>query len=202
VSDDGPEALRVRQSGEQVLLAPYTAHWSGRFDRLAAVLAPALGPLALRIEHIGSTSIPDMDAKDVLDVQVSVASLEAATEAFTGPLSTLGFDRGPYNSDHVPAGAADDPRLWPKRFWSRRRQPGGDVNLHVRLKGSPGEQLALLFRDWMRSNPEAVIAYSRFKRLLAASVTDVDGYTDIKDPIVDLVMCAARPWAAATQWRP
>ena len=66
-------------------------------------------------------------------------------------MSTLGFQRGPYETDHIPAGSEDDPRLWQKRYWSRRGHADGDVNLHVRLSNSPGERLALLFRDWFRA---------------------------------------------------
>jgi GrpB-like predicted nucleotidyltransferase (UPF0157 family) len=203
VSDDDPQDLRARRpSGEQVEIASYSANWPRRFDRLAKVLGPALGPLALRVEHIGSTAIPNMDAKDVLDIQVSVADLVDATEAFDQPLSALGFERGPYENDHIPAGGVADPRLWEKRFWSRRGHVDWDVNLQVRLSGSPGERLALLFRDWMRANPNAVLAYSKFKKTLAEAASNLDSYTDIKDPVVDLVICAAEPWADATGWRP
>jgi GrpB-like predicted nucleotidyltransferase (UPF0157 family) len=95
-----------------------------------------------------------MDAKDVLDLQVGVTDLELATTAFDRPLGDLGFERSPYEHDDVPAGTEDDPGHWVKRLWVRR---GADaVNLHVRLVGSPNERLALLFRDWLRSHPEAV----------------------------------------------
>ena len=65
-----------------------------------------------------------------------------------------------------------------------------------------GERLALLFRDWLRANPRAVVAYSLFKRVLASSSPDLDSYTDVKDPVVDLVVLAAEPWATTTKWQP
>ena len=99
-----------------------------------------------------------------------------------GPLAAIGFERLPYEHDHVPAGPVDDPERWVKRLFARRNHPDGDVNLHVRVAGSPNERLALLFRDWFRAHPEAVPAYAAFKRVLAAEVGDIGVYSDVKDP--------------------
>jgi GrpB-like predicted nucleotidyltransferase (UPF0157 family) len=135
-----------------------------------------------------------MAAKDVIDLQVSVADLDAAARDFDEPLLALGFRRGPYERDHVPAGLDDDPARWAKRFWSRRGHAAGDANLHARVAGSPNERLALLFRDWFRAHPAAVPAYAAFKEELAAAVGDLGTYTDIKDSVVDVVIAAAEPW--------
>jgi GrpB-like predicted nucleotidyltransferase (UPF0157 family) len=201
------------------VIVAYRPDWPQRAARLAASLREALAPLpslappagragraghverAGRVEHIGSTSIPGMAAKDILDMQVSVADLEQAAEAFDQPLAGLGFERSPYQSDHVPAGLDDDPGRWAKRLWLRRGQLG-DVNLHVRLSGSPNERLALLFRDWFRAHPDAIAGYAAFKVALAAIAPDMDTYSDIKDPVVDVVIAAAEEWAAAVGWRP
>ncbi|MET7399070.1 GrpB family protein [Dactylosporangium sp. NPDC005572] len=181
------------------LAAPEDA-WRHRAAELAAGLRTALGPLALRVEHIGSTAIPGMAAKPVFDLQVSVADLEAATTAFDPPLAGLGFTRRPYEHDHVPAGRTDSPDAWRKRYWNRAgAEP---VNLHVRLAGSANERLALLFRDWFRAHPAAVPAYGAFKTALADAVDDSDIYTDVKDPVVDLIIVAAEEWAETTGWSP
>jgi len=187
---------------ERAVIVGYTDAWPGRAASLIAALAGELGARAVRIEHIGSTAIPGMAAKDVLDLQVSVTSLADAAREFDQPLGSLGFRRKPYEQDHVPAGRHDDPRRWAKRLWTRRGHPGGDVNLHVRLAGSPNERLALLFRDWFRAHPAAVPAYVAFKRSLAAAVPDTATYSDVKDPVVDLVITVAEAWATATGWRP
>jgi GrpB-like predicted nucleotidyltransferase (UPF0157 family) len=139
-----------------------------------------------------------MAAKPVIDLQASVDDLDAATRAFDAPLAGLGFRRTPYERDHVPAGRDDDPATWAKRLWSRPNA----VNLHVRLRGSPNERLALLFRDWFRTHPEAIPAYARFKRYLADAVADRDAYTNVKDPVVDLVIVVAERWARHTSWSP
>ena len=183
-----------------VRFTTYDPLWPDRAAVLIAQLGDALGPDALRIEHIGSTAIPMMDAKDLLDVQVSVADLDAAAERFDGPLIAMGFERLPFDRDHVPAGRPDDPARWVKRFWRRRSHEAEDVNLHVRLVGSPNGRLALLFRDWMRAHAEAVPPYAAFKRTLAAYAPDVDCYSDLKDPVVDLVVAIAESWARETGW--
>jgi GrpB-like predicted nucleotidyltransferase (UPF0157 family) len=184
------------------VVVDYTGEWPGRAASLIATLRDQLGARAARIEHIGSTAIPGMAAKDVLDLQVTVTSLDDAAREFDRPLGALGFRRTPYERDHVPAGWHDDQQRWVKRLWTRREHPSGDVNLHVRLAGSPNERLALLFRDWFRAHPEAIPAYARFKRELAAAVPDIATYSDIKDPVVDLVITTAGTWATATGWQP
>lgn len=185
-----------------VVVAPYDPRWPDRAAAELAAIRAALGPLVVYGDHIGSTSIPQMPAKDVLDMQVSVRDLAEATAAFDAPLARRGYQRQPYGHDHVPAGDNSDPELWVKQLWSRRDHPGGDVNLHMRLVGSPNERLALLFRDWMRVHPDAVAAYGRFKLELAGAVVDLDTYTDIKDPVVDVVVAAADRWVSAVGWRP
>jgi GrpB-like predicted nucleotidyltransferase (UPF0157 family) len=179
---------------------PYDPAWACRAAVLIADRRERLGRDALRLEHIGSTSVTGMAAKDVIDLQVSVADLEAAAREFDGPLLVEGFRRMPYERDHIPAGLDDDPARWAKRLWTRRDHAGGDVNLHARLAGSPNERVALLFRDWLRAHPAAVAAYSELKRSLAAVVTDLDIYAELKDPAVDLVIAAAEPWASRTGW--
>jgi GrpB-like predicted nucleotidyltransferase (UPF0157 family) len=195
------EQIPVRRAA----ITEYQAAWPDRAAELISTLRAALGPLALAIEHIGSTSIPGLDAKDLLDLQVSTADLESAEAAFGGPLRELGFELSPHRRDHVPAGRDDSPDLWTKRLWCRRSQPGrsGDgVNLHVRAAGSANERFALLFRDWFRAHPGAVPAYAGFKRSLAELAGDLDRYTVTKDWVVDVVIAAAEPWAAATGWTP
>jgi len=189
-------------SPRDVVILDHDPDWPGRANALIDTLARALGSGARRIDHIGSTSIPGMAAKRVLDIQVSVDDLNEAVAAFDEPLRTLGFTLGTFDRDHVPAGCADDPSLWVKRFWSRRGSAEEDVNLHVRQVRSPNERLALLFRDWFRAHPSAVPAYAAFKRALADAVPDGGIYSDVKDPVVDLVVTIAETWARHTSWSP
>jgi GrpB-like predicted nucleotidyltransferase (UPF0157 family) len=197
-----------------IAVAPYDRRWAERGAELAGQLRAALGAVALRVEHIGSTSIPGMAAEPVYDMQVSVRSLAAAAEAFDAPLATLGLARAPHEADHVPAGRHDPPERWAKRLWAgvvaatapaagvEERRPEEWMNLHVRVAGSPNERLALLFRDWFRAHPEAVPAYGDFKLRLAEAVASIETYTDVKDPVVDLIIVTAEAWADRTGWRP
>jgi GrpB-like predicted nucleotidyltransferase (UPF0157 family) len=185
---------------------PVVVGYSGTWPVLAAWVLEALkGPfsgLATRFEHIGSTAIPGMAAKDVLDLQISVFELDGIVDSVAIPLRSLGFKQSPYESDHIPAGTTDSPANWAKRLWLRRTPDEVAVNLHVRRAGSPNERLALLFRDWFRAHPEAVQAYASFKRSLAGLCPNIGVYSDIKDPVVDVVMSGAEEWAASTGWRP
>jgi GrpB-like predicted nucleotidyltransferase (UPF0157 family) len=186
----------------RAVIVDYEPDWPARANALIDKLAQELGEPARRIEHIGSTAIPGMAAKDVLDIQVSVHDLEVAAAAFDEPLRSLGFERKPYEHDHVPAGSSSDPELWGKRYWSRRGSAPDDVNLHVRIVGSPNERLALLFRDWLRTHPSSIPAYAAFKRALADAVPDGGVYAEVKDPVVDLVITIAETWARHTSWTP
>jgi GrpB-like predicted nucleotidyltransferase (UPF0157 family) len=186
---------------ERVDVVDYDPGWPARAAQLVEELTNALSPTARRVDHIGSTSIPGMAAKDVLDIQVSVDDLDLAG-AFDAPLRSLGFEPGPYAHDHVPAGCSDEPELWRKRYWSRRVSARPDVNLHVRVVGSPNERLALLFRDWFRTHPNAIPAYAAFKRALADAVPESGMYSEVKDPVVDLVITVAETWAKHTSWAP
>jgi GrpB-like predicted nucleotidyltransferase (UPF0157 family) len=185
-----------------VVVTEYDQRWPARAAADLGDIRGALGPLVVHADHIGSTSIPQMAAKDVIDLQLSVTDLTAAAAAFDRPLAGLGYVRRPFDHDHVPAGDSSDPEIWVKRYWSRRDHPRGDANLHVRLVGSPNERLALLFRDFLRAHPDAVAGYSLFKRELSASVTGVQRYSEIKDPVVDVIIAAAASWAADTGWQP
>jgi GrpB-like predicted nucleotidyltransferase (UPF0157 family) len=185
-----------------LIISEYDPAWREHGTALADSLRAALAPLALHVDHIGSTSIPGMAAKPLFDLQVSVADLDESEHAFMRPLSLLGFELRPYRRDHVPAGRDDPPDRWAKRLWARRNHLEPDVNLHVRLLGSANERLALLFRDWFRVHPEAIPGYARFKRSLAAAVPDLDVYSDVKDDVVDVIAAVAESWAAETGWAP
>jgi GrpB-like predicted nucleotidyltransferase (UPF0157 family) len=182
------------------LVVTYQADWPDRAASLIERLGTCLGGPVDRIEHIGSTAVPGMAAKDVLDLQASVPDLEGAGRAFDEPLAALGLRRSPYERDHLPAGRNEDPADWAKRLWTRRDHHDGDVNLHVRRTGSPNERLALLFRDWFRAHPEAIAAYGAFKTALAGIAPDTAIYSDVKDPIVDLIIVTAETWATTTGW--
>lgn len=182
-----------------VRIVVHKNEWASEFFVLAQQLRAALAVLALRIDHIGSTAVPGLDAKDVLDIQVSVAALSAAVTAAlqaAGYVLLTGID-----SDHMPPGAASDAQEWRKLLF---REPVGQrrINLHVRVLGRANQRYPLLFRDYLRAHPASAAAYAQLKRQLAAHLADADTYPDVKDPAVDLIYFAAEAWAAASGWQP
>ena len=175
------------------------AGWS--FAIIGAPLREALRALALRIDHIGSTSVPGLAAKDVIDIQVTVAALDAETLA--GALAPLGYTLArEIDRDHMPPGHDDPPEEWRKLFF---RPPEGQrrTNLHIRQASRANQRYALLFRDYLRIDPQSRGAYQQIKETLARlHPDDVDAYYDVKDPVCDIVMAAAERWAAQTRYVP
>lgn len=184
-----------------ISIVEWSPQWHQDFQHHAQLIRAALGSLALRIDHIGSTSVPGLDAKDVVDMQVTVAHLDPVQLA--GALAPLGFElRRDITSDHVPVGENPDSAEWAKLYF---RPPSSwrPINVHVRRVGRANQQYALLFRDYLRAHPGAAGSYALIKRELAhRHADDIDAYYAIKDPVCDLIMDAARLWAAATAWQP
>jgi GrpB-like predicted nucleotidyltransferase (UPF0157 family) len=182
-------------------IVPYDDRWPEEFRRIATPLRAALGELALRIDHIGSTAVPGLAAKDVIDVQVTVATLDAP--AISSALAPLGYT--PWEGiigDHLPPGYDARPEDWSKLFF---RAPAGQrrTNLHVRQAGRANQRYALLFRDYLRAEPRAAGAYAQIKEVLARlHPQDMDAYYDVKDPVCDIIMATAERWAAQTNYAP
>jgi dephospho-CoA kinase len=129
------------------------ASWPDQADRLVARVAHALTPRAVRVDHVGSTSVPNLPAKDVIDLQIGVASLADADESgFVADLTERGFIRLPEMTADSPHTPDIDSAHWAKRFHVSM-DPGRAANIHIREIGSPGWRFALQFRDWLRGEP-------------------------------------------------
>lgn len=170
--------------------------WPTEFEAIAVALRKALGPLALRVDHIGSTAVPDLPAKDVIDVQVTVAALDR--ERLVPALARTGFVDQGIGTDHRPPGATGPADDWRKLLF--KPATGRPVNVHVRVTGRANQLYPLLFRDYLRAHPDAAAAYARLKRGLADLGIDPGAYTDVKDPACDLISIAAKDWAERTGW--
>jgi GrpB-like predicted nucleotidyltransferase (UPF0157 family) len=178
----------------RIEIEPYSERWAGDFARIARRIRSVLGDRALRIDHIGSTAVPGLAAKDRIDVQVTVVELAAAN-----PLGAAGFEEFGPVGDHWPPGAEGPADDWEKRLFNT----SGDerpANVHVRVDGRANQRYALLFRDYLREHPAAAAAYAELKRRLASQLRDVGRYADVKDPACDLIMVAAEDWAATAGW--
>ncbi|WP_328467235.1 dephospho-CoA kinase [Actinoplanes sp. NBC_00393] len=192
--------LRLRRAapkGPELQLVPSDPEWPRAAARLTARIRHGLGD-RVGVHHIGSTAVPGLPAKDILDLMVSVRTLTEADE-FADRLGAVGFPQRPGewsdNAHGVPGGT------WPKRMHGSA-DPGYRVNLHVRVAGSPGWRFALLMRDHLRAVPEAREAYAAAKAELAEKHRDRAGYAEAKEPWFESEARAADDWAEATGWQP
>ncbi|WP_220193267.1 GrpB family protein [Ktedonospora formicarum] len=180
----------------------YNTAWPQEFATIAQQLRAALGNLALRIDHIGSTSVPGLAAKDIIDVQVTVQDF-THTAQLIDILSSLGYtwiER--ITGDHVPPNYQGAETDWQKIVF-RHPTTQRPTNLHVRAQGRPNQRYPILFRDYLRAHPVASAAYAQIKQALSQRhPDDVDFYYDIKDPLCDIVIEAAYDWAHTTNWQP
>ena len=187
------------KKAREIVIVDYRPEWPQEFERIATQLRDALGDAALRIDHIGSTSAPGLAAKDIIDIQVTVAEL---TPDLDEPFGRVGCVRDiEINHDHVPPTAMDSGQDW-KKLYYRPPAEMRPTHIHVRRAGSANGRYALLFRDYLRTHPLAAAAYAQVKRALARKdAYDWDLYYDVKDPVCDIIMAGAEDWAAQTNWR-
>ncbi|WP_341716822.1 dephospho-CoA kinase [Micromonospora sp. FIMYZ51] len=183
----------------RVTLAEPDPTWPQQYARLAARIRHAIAPADLRIDHIGSTAMTGLPAKDVIDIQLSVPSLADADGPLAERLADAGFPRlpGDWWDSPRPAGSG----RWEKRLHGSA-DPARPVHLHLRVTGSPGWRYALLMRDHLRADPDRRAAYLMLKRELAAAAPDSGAYATAKDPWFDEEQLRAEEWAAGTGWRP
>lgn len=174
--------------------------WPAQFLEVEGRLAAALGALAVRIDHIGSTAVPGLAAKDIIDIQVTVAELDEP--GLRQRIESAGFVWREGYRDHEPPGMRLDPEELDKRY--AQSAPGErPANIHIRAAGRFNQRYALLFRDYCRANPLVAAAYGTVKRHLAdLAGDDVEAYYDVKDPVIDILMAGANAWAEATAWDP
>ena len=167
----------------------YDPTWKERFTLLAKDLRASLGAKALRIDHVGSTSVVGMWAKPIVDIQISVRSLDLLEE-FKLPLEQLGY-----------IFRANNPDLTNRYF---RVNPGATrTHIHVRKEGSYSEQEALLFRDYLRQQPEEAEKYSQFKQDLAVEYKEfLKRYVEEKAPFIHAMLMSARVWSQQVGWFP
>jgi GrpB-like predicted nucleotidyltransferase (UPF0157 family) len=176
-------------AAEPIEIHPYDQVWPTLFSELGGRLRSHLGRVALRIDHIGSTAVPGLAAKPIIDIQISVAALDPIA-AFQRPLEASGLRY-----------VADNPELTKRYF---REQPGARrTHVHVRRAGSFSEQFALLFRDFLRAHDTEADAYARHKEELARRYrTDRDAYVTAKTPSIWEIIHRADIWAQRTGWEP
>ncbi|HYZ09988.1 MAG TPA: dephospho-CoA kinase [Pseudonocardiaceae bacterium] len=170
--------------------------WPAQAERMAARVAAVAGRRAWRVDHIGSTAVPGLAAKDVLDLQVVVHDLNTASQVADG-LVAAGLVRG--------AG-----RWWDNALDGTRRNkaialnadPGRAANCHIRPLDSPVWRETLLFRDWLRAHPDGLREYAEVKQALARQrLASIDVYAAAKTPFISSALARAERWAAQAGWK-
>jgi dephospho-CoA kinase len=192
-------------------VVPADPAWAEQADRIVARLRASCGDRAVRVDHIGSTAVPGLDAKDVIDIQVTVESLAVADE-LADHLLRVGYPR----IEHVTTDEAepdarstvaaydhsDDPGLWHKRIHASA-DPGRPTYVHLRVDGWPGQQFALLFVDWLAANPGVRADYVAVEaKAEAAMRAGTAHYAEAKEPWLLDAYRRAWAWADSVSWRP
>jgi GrpB-like predicted nucleotidyltransferase (UPF0157 family) len=165
---------------DEVEVVDYDPRWPALFDQEAKRLRATLDPsLIVGLEHFGSTSVPDLSAKPIIDILIAVRSLAAAQACFVEPLLNLDYIYW-----------AENPKQ-DRMFFVKGMPPFGPRRSHhvhvTEMDGQMWQRLA--FRDYLRADPEEARAYAQLKRRLAAEhKTDRDAYTDAKAAYIESVM--------------
>jgi GrpB-like predicted nucleotidyltransferase (UPF0157 family) len=167
-----------------IRIVPYDSSWPREFDVEARRISAAFGCWAVRVEHVGSTAVPGLDAKPIIDIQVSVPWLQVR-ERFSEPLLRMGYT-------HVPLGDFD--RVYP--FFCRPSTWPSTHHVHVCEVGSEQEASHLAFRDYLREDPKIAAEYVVLKRRLAqlhdgATIESRERYSLAKSEFVASVLARA-----------
>ncbi|WP_367607410.1 GrpB family protein [Legionella sp. W05-934-2] len=172
---------------KQLALHKPDTKWAMAFENFRQALSTNTDGLILAIEHIGSTSIDDLPAKDIVDVQCAVTDFETI-DAIGEILESMGFHYlKTIRQDHVPFHEADffHPD-WEKRFF-KGVFDDQVFNIHIRKFQSKNWQFALTFRDNLRRNSQLRTAYLQCKERLINAGVGLEDYCSIKDSFIDLM---------------
>ncbi|GIP34634.1 GrpB family protein [Paenibacillus sp. J2TS4] len=173
---------------DPILVVPYDPQWQEEFLQIGTRIREALDTIAVRIDHIGSTSIAGLAAKPIVDIQISVRSLEPMV--YQPLLENVGYYY-----------RADNPDLTKRYF--REGKGRKRTHIHVREAGSWSEQFALLFRDYLRQHPEDSREYAKVKYELMERFGDQrHRYVEEKGPVIWKIMTKASSWSQEAGWRP
>jgi dephospho-CoA kinase len=186
---------------EKVQAHAYRAHWAQEGLDWAARVRDAANGLLLDIDHVGSTNVEGLAAKDVIDIQALVYDLDEA-DGVLRALKAAGFRHQTHVRGDVPRpGYPDHPDCWDRMVCV---EPDGErrVNLHLREFGTAGARVALLLRDFLRDDDLVRDQYGALKFDLARLVDDEEIYSAMKRPFVAVVLRLAEAWAQQTRWRP
>lgn len=174
---------------DQWRIAAHDPEWKNLFIDEASKLRNSLGDLAVRIDHVGSTSVFNLEAKPIIDIQISVLDYDDVL-SYKDKIERVGFVFREANMDKT------------KRYF--REKPGGRrTHIHVRQAGSFSEQMTLLFRDYLRTHPADCLRYAQEKhRLMEIFKDERTRYVEGKGPIIWDIIQKAHLWSQEVGWKP
>jgi GrpB-like predicted nucleotidyltransferase (UPF0157 family) len=195
-----PESEITRQS-RPVVVTAYQPHWASDFKQIARRIRELVGDAAIRIDHIGSTAVPGLGAKDIIDIQIAVADIHK-TSRLTGPLHAAGFRQGmTIQYDEFHGKAETDPEL--QKLYMREPEGERRAHIHVRELGRFNQRYALLFRDYLRASGAVRHEYELLKHRAARLFPDsIEGYLAFKEPVLHIIYESASLWAEKVGWMP
>lgn len=162
-------------------LHPHDPQWAAYFDEVKLALFGVLGGYVLDLQHVGSTSIPGIKAKPVIDIAVAIEQYPLPGEVLAA-VEALGYTYlGEYGIPH-------------RHIFFQRGGPVG-YNIHINELANDEFQRHVLFRDYMRAHPDAAQEYEHLKLDLATQHNDVNTYADHKGEFVQGILRKARLWS-------
>jgi GrpB-like predicted nucleotidyltransferase (UPF0157 family) len=191
----------ITRKSRPVVVIPYQSRWASEFTQLAMRIRDVVDDAAIRIDHIGSTAIAGLAAKDVIDIQITVADLDGA-DSLTKALIAVGFRQGnTFEYDEFHGKAERSPDL--RKLYMREPEGERRAHIHIRELGRFNQQYALMFRDYLRASESAREEYGLFKQRAAQLFPDsIDGYLFLKEPVFHILYAAALLWAEHSGWFP
>lgn len=173
-------------SRRHILIVDYNPRWPGMYQDERTQILDAIGRFVTAIEHVGSTSVPGLAAKPVIDIMVGVSTL-ADADLCIQPMERLDYIYVPEYEDEIP-----------ERRYFKKLHPDGmhTHHLHVVETTSQFWDDHLLFRDYLRVHPVTASDYERVKRALAPHFTSDNDYSGAKTDFITNVLEKARVWAA------
>ena len=161
---------------KSVVVLPYEEYWVQAFELIKSEIQEALGSLALRIEHVGSTSVRGLSAKPIIDIDVVIKDY-SVFDAVAAALEEIGY----HHEGDLGIAMREAFRYDSKEHLQKR-------HLYVCPQDSPELKRHVAFRDYLRSHPEAVREYSRIKEEGAALYpNDIEQYIQHKSPFIEKI---------------
>ena len=173
----------MNNKNQTIIIANYKPEWPKLFEAEKSLILNAITPWVESIEHIGSTAVPNLAAKPVIDIMIGARSLAEADAYCIKRLEDLGYTYVPEYEQQMPD----------RRFFRKNNKENAATHrVHLVEVNSEFWDRHLLFRDYLRQHPEAAQEYEQLKRTLAEKFTDTNAYADAKTNFIKSIEAKAQ----------